>query len=144
MLAGVLQHLQQWTTAWDLITCDVLYSIRVYSPQGIYALVPACCCCQCIIPRADCMCRWRKELTWRCFLVSAITIVVVRYSTTVCLSHGHCTNLGWGSLAWFQQAYPTPYGQVRNKCYESFVGWLQSQALSYFLHMFSCTVLQLG
>eukprot|EP00878_Enallax_costatus_P010897 GHUV01011381.1.p1 GENE.GHUV01011381.1~~GHUV01011381.1.p1 ORF type:complete len:670 (+),score=126.18 GHUV01011381.1:946-2955(+) len=56
--------------------------------------------------------RWRKELTWRCFLVSAITIVVVRYSTTVCLSRGHCTNLGWGSLAWFQQAYPTPYGQT--------------------------------
>uniref|UniRef100_A0A383VTF4 Chloride channel protein n=1 Tax=Tetradesmus obliquus TaxID=3088 RepID=A0A383VTF4_TETOB len=56
--------------------------------------------------------RWRKELTWRCFLVSAITIVVVKYSISICVSHGHCSYLQWGSLAWFQQAYPTPYGQT--------------------------------
>jgi hypothetical protein len=45
-------------------------------------------------------CRWRKELTWRCFLVSAITIVVVKYSISICVSHGHCSYLQWGSLAW--------------------------------------------
>jgi len=55
---------------------------------------------------------WRKELTWRCFLVSAITIVMVRYLVSTCVSHGHCAYLQWGSLAWFQQAYPSPYGQV--------------------------------
>jgi hypothetical protein len=44
--------------------------------------------------------------------VSAITIVVVRYSVSTCVSHGHCAFLQWGSLAWFQQAYPTPYTQV--------------------------------
>lgn len=56
--------------------------------------------------------RWRKELTWRCFLVSAITIVVVRWSISTCVAHGHCAYLRWGSLAWFSQAYPSPYGQV--------------------------------
>ena len=55
---------------------------------------------------------WRKELTWRCFLVSAITIVVVRVAVSACVSRGHCTFLQWGSLIWFQQAYPTPYEQV--------------------------------
>jgi hypothetical protein len=39
-------------------------------------------------------------LTWRCFLVSAITIVVVKYSISICVSHGHCSYLQWGSLAW--------------------------------------------
>ncbi|GBF95490.1 chloride channel CLC-c [Raphidocelis subcapitata] len=59
--------------------------------------------------------RWRKELTWRCFLVSAITIVVVRYLVSTCVAHGHCAYLQWGSLAWFQQAYPSPYSQARGR-----------------------------
>lgn len=56
--------------------------------------------------------RWRKELTWRCFLVSALTIVVVRWSISACVAHGHCAYLRWGSLAWFSQAYPAPYSQI--------------------------------
>jgi hypothetical protein len=44
--------------------------------------------------------------------VSALTIVVVRWSISTCVAHGHCTYLRWGSLAWFNQAYPSPYGQV--------------------------------
>lgn len=56
--------------------------------------------------------RWRKELTWRCFLVSAITIVVVRYTVATCTAHGHCSSLRFGSLAWFNQEYPSPYSQV--------------------------------
>jgi hypothetical protein len=67
-------------------------------------------------PRArtsSCPTSWRKELTWRCFLVAAITIVVVRYLVATCVSRGHCAYLAWGSLAWFQQDYPAPYGQVR-------------------------------
>lgn len=46
--------------------------------------------------------RWRQELTWRCFLACAITIVVVRTCVTTCVSHGQCANLKWGSLIWFQ------------------------------------------
>jgi hypothetical protein len=60
--------------------------------------------------------RWRKELTWRCFLVSAITIVVVRYLVSTCVAHGRCAYLQWGSLAWFNQAYPSPYAQVGGFC----------------------------
>ena len=56
---------------------------------------------------------WRKELTWRCFLVSAVTIVVVRYLVASCVARGRCAYLQWGSLAWFQQAYPSPYTQAR-------------------------------
>jgi hypothetical protein len=44
--------------------------------------------------------------------VSALTIVVVRWSISTCVAHNHCTYLRWGSLAWFNQAYPAPYGQV--------------------------------
>lgn len=56
--------------------------------------------------------RWRKELTWRCFLVSAVTIVAVRCLVASCVAKGHCSHLAWASLAWFQQAYPSPYGQT--------------------------------
>lgn len=44
--------------------------------------------------------------------MSALTIVVVRWSISTCVAHNHCTYLRWGSLAWFNQAYPAPYGQV--------------------------------
>lgn len=57
--------------------------------------------------------RWRKELTWRCFLACAVSIVVVRECVIKCIALGHCSNLKWGSLIWFQQTFPTPYDQVR-------------------------------
>lgn len=46
--------------------------------------------------------RWRKELTWRCFLACAISIVVVRLCVTNCVGHGHCSSLAYGSLIWFK------------------------------------------
>lgn len=46
--------------------------------------------------------RWGKEITWRCFLACAITIVVVREAVNICSIHGHCSALKWGSLIWFQ------------------------------------------
>ena len=46
--------------------------------------------------------RWRKELTWRCFLACAVSIVVVRECVGKCIGLGHCSNLKWGSLIWFQ------------------------------------------
>lgn len=52
--------------------------------------------------------RWRQELTWRCFLACAITIVVVRTCVTTCVSHGQCANLKWGSLIWFQVSVRCP------------------------------------
>ena len=45
--------------------------------------------------------------------MSAVTIVVVRYLVAACVARGRCAYLQWGSLAWFQQAYPSPYTQVR-------------------------------
>jgi hypothetical protein len=57
--------------------------------------------------------RWSKQLTWRCFLAAAVTILVVRFSVDKCLDHGHCQYLSWASLIWFQQSFPTPYDQVR-------------------------------
>ncbi|PNH00895.1 Chloride channel protein CLC-d [Tetrabaena socialis] len=56
--------------------------------------------------------RWGKEITWRCFLACAITIVVVREAVNLCSTHGHCKSLQWGSLIWFQIKFPTPYEQV--------------------------------
>ena len=44
--------------------------------------------------------------------MSAITIVVVRVAVSSCVARGHCAFLQWGSLIWFQQAYPAPYEQV--------------------------------
>jgi chloride channel 7 len=68
--------------------------------------------------------RWRKELTWRCFLVSAISICVVRYMVTSCVSHGHCTYLQWGSLIWFAQTYPNPYTQASGRPFSQPLPWI--------------------
>jgi hypothetical protein len=64
-------------------------------------------------PRTPPARRWSKQLTWRCFLAAAVTIVVVRFSVEKCVDHGHCKYLSWASLIWFQQSFPTPYDQVR-------------------------------
>eukprot|EP00798_Chlamydomonas_sp_ICE-L_P020091 gene20092-26809_t len=47
--------------------------------------------------------RWRKDLTIRCFLAAAITIVVVRLCVSACVKHHMCSQLKYGSLIWFQQ-----------------------------------------
>ena len=45
--------------------------------------------------------RWRKDLTTRCFLACAITIVVVRSAIIVCKGYGECYELKYGSLIFF-------------------------------------------
>jgi hypothetical protein len=45
--------------------------------------------------------RWRKDLTWRCFLAAAITVVVVRSAIQICSGYGACYELKYGSLIFF-------------------------------------------
>lgn len=46
--------------------------------------------------------RWRKDLTWRCFLAAAITIVVVQSAILICNGVGECYELKYGSLIFFE------------------------------------------
>lgn len=71
--------------------------------------------------------RWRQELTWRCFLAAAITVVVVRECLNICklytpgnsglsVDQQQCFFLKWGSLVAFNVQFPTPYLQVWRVC----------------------------
>jgi chloride channel 7 len=50
--------------------------------------------------------RWSKELTWRCFLATAVAVLVVRALVAACAGRGLCSQLRWGSLAYMDASYP--------------------------------------
>jgi len=50
--------------------------------------------------------RWSKELTWRCFLAAAVSVLAVRASVAACAARGLCGQLRWSSLAYLDAAYP--------------------------------------
>ncbi|GAX84673.1 hypothetical protein CEUSTIGMA_g12094.t1 [Chlamydomonas eustigma] len=56
--------------------------------------------------------RWRKDLTTRCFLACAITIVVVQAAILICNGYGECYELKYGSLIFFNQQYPAHFEQI--------------------------------
>ena len=55
--------------------------------------------------------RWRKDLTWRCFLAAAITIVVVQSAILICKGVGECYELKYGSLIFFEVSVGVILGQ---------------------------------